>query len=317
MRAYFQLVLRYRGLVLALIVLASGAGLWGLRSAVISSSLGRLFLANSPAYEKYLDRIREFGSDEQLIIAFEEEDVLSADALRRLHSVTGRIAGIPQVATVRSILDNREVFRKTGKEGVEEVIEELASSPEKTEKARSKFLDDRFAAGIMLSADSHHGAVLITMPVEGSDSMEDTISLVDEILGIFAQQGYSPQRLHQAGGIAIVAEMMEQTHFNLERLFPMVCGLLILTVFSLFRKIWPVVISTGVAIIAVVWTMAIAVAIDPQLSIMMAAIPAVILIISFSDVIHLCSAYLLEMRETGDTTEAILRSAEDVGTACI
>ncbi len=127
MRAYFQLVLRYRGLVLALIVLASGAGLCGLRSAVISSSLGKLFLANSPAYEKYLDRIREFGSDEQLIIAFEEEDVLSADSLQRLYSVTGRIAGIPQVATVRSILDNREVFRKTGKEGVKEIIEELAS----------------------------------------------------------------------------------------------------------------------------------------------------------------------------------------------
>ena len=110
---------------------------------------------------------------------------------------------------------------------------------------------------------------------------------------------------------------MKQTHFNLERLFPVVCLLLVLTVYVLFRKLWPALVSTSIAIVAVIWTMGIAVWLDPEVSIMLAAIPAVILIISFSDVIHLCSAYLLELGKTNDKTEAILRSAEDVGKACI
>ena len=110
---------------------------------------------------------------------------------------------------------------------------------------------------------------------------------------------------------------MKQTHFNLERLFPVVCLLLILTVYALFRKLWPALVSTSIALVAVIWTMGIAVWLDPEVSIMLAAIPAVILIISFSDVIHLCSAYLLELGKSSDKTEAILRSAEDVGKACV
>ena len=317
MRAYFKFVLRHRIPVLILITLISAAGMWSLRNAKISSSLGKLFLANSPAYDQYLARVEEFGSDEQLVIAFEEEDVLSADSLRRLHLVTRAIRKENGVARVMSLLDNEKVFAKSRKGGIEALIEELRGSREKTEAARAELLSDRFTGNILLSRDSHHSAVLITTLADGTHDMEDSISWVEKIHKVFIEQGYKEENLHRAGGIAIVSEMMKQTHFNLKRLFPIVCLLLVLTVYILFRRIWPAVVSTSIAILAVIWTMGIAVAIDPEVSIMLAAIPAVILIISFSDVIHLCSAYLLEMKETGDTTEAILRSAEDVGKACV
>ena len=317
MRAYFKFVLRHRIPVLILITLISAAGMWSLRNAKISSSLGKLFLANSPAYDQYLARVEEFGSDEQLVIAFEENDVLSADSLRRLHLVTRAIRKENGVARVMSLLDNEKVFAKSRKGGIEALIEELRGSREKTEAARAELLSDRFTGNILLSRDSHHSAVLITTLADGTHDMEDSISWVEKIHKVFIEQGYKEENLHRAGGIAIVSEMMKQTHFNLKRLFPIVCLLLVLMVYILFRRIWPAVVSTSIAILAVIWTMGIAVAIDPEVSIMLAAIPAVILIISFSDVIHLCSAYLLEMKETGDTTEAILRSAEDVGKACV
>ena len=317
MRAYFKFVLRHRIPVLVLITLISAAGMWSLRNAKISSSLGKLFLANSPAYDQYLARVEEFGSDEQLVIAFEENDVLSADSLIRLHLVTRAIRKENGVARVMSLLDNEKVFAKSRKGGIEALIEELRGSREKTEAARAELLSDRFTGNILLSRDSHHSAVLITTLADGTHDMEDSISWVEKIHKVFIEQGYKEENLHRAGGIAIVSEMMKQTHFNLKRLFPIVCLLLVLTVYILFRRIWPAVVSTSIAILAVIWTMGIAVAIDPEVSIMLAAIPAVILIISFSDVIHLCSAYLLEMKETEDTTEAILRSAEDVGKACV
>ena len=317
MRAYFQFVLRHRIPVLLLIALISAAGVWKLMDAKVSSSLGKLFLANSHDYDQYLSRVEEFGSDEQLIIAFEEEDVLNADSLRRLDMVSRALRKEPGVDRVMSLLDNQQVFRKSRKGGLEAHIQELSTSRDKTEAARAELLGDRFTGKILLSEDSRHGAVLITTKADGTHDMEDSISFVDKIQELFIQQGYKKEHLHQAGGIAIVSEMMKQTHFNLKRLFPIVCFLLILTVYALFRKLWPALVSTSIAVVAVTWTMAVAVAIDPEVSIMLAAIPAVILIISFSDVIHLCSAYLLELKKSGDKTEAILRSAEDVGKACV
>ena len=318
MRAYFKFVLRHRIPVLILIALISAAGVWSLLNGRISSSLGKLFLANSPTYDRYLDRVKEFGSDEQLVIAFEEDDVLSADSLHRLHRVTQAIRKETGVARVISLLDTGKVFASSGKDGIDARIKELSSSREKTEAARAELISDRFTGNILLSKDSRrHGAILITTMADGTHDMEDSISWVEKIRGVFIQAGYKAERLHLAGGIAIVSEMMKQTHFNMMRLFPIVCALLVLTVYLLFRRFWPALVSTSIAIVAVTWTMGVAVWIDPEISIMLAAIPAVILIISFSDVIHLCSAYLLELRKTSDKTEAILRSAEDVGKACV
>ncbi|MCH2579727.1 MAG: hypothetical protein MK133_00830, partial [Planctomycetes bacterium] len=271
MRGYFQFVIRHRIPALVIIALISGAGVWSLQNGKISSSLGKLFLADSPAYDHYLSRVEEFGSDEQLIIAFEEEDVLGADSLRRLLLATEAIRKAAGVARVMSLLDNEIVFAKSAKGGIEARIAELSGSREKTETTRATLLGDRFTGGILLSEDSRHGAVLITTLADGTNDMEDSISWVEGIHAIFLRQGYREENLHRAGGIAIVSEMMKQTHFNLKRLFPIVCLLLVLTVYILFRRIWPAVVATCIAILAVIWTMGIAVAIDPEVSIMLAA----------------------------------------------
>ena len=118
MRGYFQFVLRHRIPVLLLIALISVGGAWSLLNAKISSSLGKLFLANSPAYDQYLARVDEFGSDEQLIVAFEEEDVLAVDSLLRLEKVIRSLRKEPGVGRVMSLLDNRQVFKKSGEGGL-------------------------------------------------------------------------------------------------------------------------------------------------------------------------------------------------------
>ena len=67
MRGYFQFVIRHRIPALVIISLLSCAGVWSLQNGKISSSLGKLFLADSPAYDQYLARVEEFGSDEQSV----------------------------------------------------------------------------------------------------------------------------------------------------------------------------------------------------------------------------------------------------------
>ncbi|MBP47398.1 MAG: hypothetical protein CMH53_05625 [Myxococcales bacterium] len=50
---------------------------------------------------------------------------------------------------------------------------------------------------------------------------------------------------------------------------------------------------------------------------MQTAVPAVILIVGFSDIIHLYSAYLLELQAGQDQREAIIASSAEVGRACL
>ena len=63
-------------------------------------------------------------------------------------------------------------------------------------------------------------------------------------------------------------------------MFPIVCVVLLVVVWLMFRRLWPVFISGLVSFIGVLWTMAVAVLIDNEISIMHTMTPIVIAIAS-------------------------------------
>ena len=141
--------------------------------------------------------------------------------------------------------------------------------------------------------------------------------LIEGVLQCFESAGYSRDVVHQTGLIAVFAEVIKQTYFSIRTIFPFVAVVLLVTVWLLFRRLWPALIALGVALIGVIWTMGFAVLLDRQINILMGAVPAIVLIIAFSDIVHLCSAYLLELADNPDKERAILAAGEDVGRACL
>ena len=121
----------------------------------------------------------------------------------------------------------------------------------------------------------------------------------------------------RGGFPAAIAETISQAYRNLGQLFPASLAVLLGTVWLLFRRLWPVAITGLISLVAVVWTLGFTVLIDPQLSIMTTLVPGIVLIISFSDVVHLCSAYLNEISDGRPRDEALRSSGAEVGAACL
>ena len=318
MASYFQFVLRHRVLALVAMALVTAACAFALRDAYIGSSIAKLFLGESPDYTRYRALVERFGSDELLVVAYEDDDVLAPESLHRLQRVVARLVEIADIDRVQSLLDVRRVFLTGEDEFVDSFIAAMAADSELRAEALERVRSDRFASGTVLSHDGRSAAVIITLVDASQRSVESNVELIDRVIDAFVAEGHDPATLHRAGAIAVLAEVMAQTYFNISRLFPVVCVVLVLVVIVLFRSFWPVLISMGVAIVSVVWTMGIAVAFEPEVNILLASVPAVILIISFSDVIHLLSAYLLELDEPNRSQrDAIVASAQDVGFACV
>ena len=116
---------------------------------------------------------------------------------------------------------------------------------------------------------------------------------------------------------AVLAEIMNQSAYSITRVLPVSSLMLLLVVFLLFGRLWPAVVSGANALLAIIWTMGFSCAIDPQVTILLSVVPAVISIVSFADVIHLCSAYLLELKTHEEKEEAIVAACSDVGRACL
>ena len=302
MRAYFGFVLRHRVLVVVACLAVTALAGWSMSRATMASSLGELVLGDHPAYHRYIERVKQFGSDERLIIAFEEPDPSSPKVLGPLQEVVLRLQEMQEIARVDSVLSAMQLQNAVGGPSPTG-FDALASNP--------------LARDVVISADGQHMAVIIQLTPDQQRAMERTPAMVREIIDVFEEEGFDPARLHMGGIPAVLAEVQTQTAKNLAILLPVVAIMLLVTTLVLFRRMWPVFVTLMIGTLAIVWTMGFAIALDRQINIILAICPALILIIAFSDVVHLCSAYLLALSAGKQRDDAILDTASEVGTACL
>lgn len=317
MRTYIKLVIRFRLLILAMLFcITLGAG-YVISHGVFATSVAKLFLGNDPEYYKYQDRVSRFASDEVLIMAFEEENLLSVEHLNRLTRVVESIFNIEDVAHVESILKAQFVVVEGDTLHVRKYTEQALEHPDKAGELLEKLRTDEQYSGLFVSENGKHSALIVELTLDANRAAERGPLLVNEVWELFEREGYQPEKVHCVGMLASLSEILHQTELNIQQIFPFVCLILLIAVYIMFRRFWPVIITLVVSLIAVIWSVGFAVLLDPNISIFISMVPAVILIVATSDSIHLCSAYMLELGRGLEKREAILKSGSEVGAACL
>ncbi len=316
METYIRFVIRHRVAVLVFLAVLTGVAGWVLSQGVMATSLGTLFLGESPEYVRYKDRVAEFGGDNLIIIGYEASELLGADELDALERAVGRIRAMDDVSRVESVLDAAQIEGTDGTLRITNYATAARDRPAQAGALLDRLRADPLFRDLIVSADGRAGAVIVELPVDDARPVEREPRIVAGILDALQAEGFAAERLHRTGVVSLVAEVMHQAVVNITKIFPATALVLLFVVWLLFRRLWPALITSGVGAISVLWTMGFSVLLDRNINIMVALVPAVMLIVSFSDVIHLCSAYLLECDRTEDREEAILRAGTDVGRAC-
>ena len=324
MERFVDFVLKRRWVVIAVIAALTVAAGAIVAQATIASSIGKLFFGDAPIYLRYLDRIAEFGTDEVIVLGVEDVSVLDPETLDKVEEAVRGIRAFEPVQRVMSILDAQWIRGKAQKNGRVELktqsyASEARKDPSLARRAEllAKLQADPAASGLLVSGDGRQMIIVVELYPNPDRSAEEGPGLVGKCLDELVAAGFERSQLRRAGQTAAMAEMVKLTRTNLVAVFPLVGLVLLIVVWLLFRRLWPVAVSMGVSLIAVVWTMGIAVLLDKEISILHSITPIVILIVGFSDVIHLCSAYLLELSHGRGKMDAIVASAQDVGRACV
>ena len=318
MRGYVRFVVKNRLLVLATVGALLGLSLWSLSHGVISNSLGELFFGESPAFIRYQAIISEYGSDEAVIVGIEGLDLTQDADLVRLERVADRLIDVDQVGRVMSLANAQRVRGTEDGVHVDKWSTLIRKTPQSDRKALLKDLAaDKLSGGVVLSKDGSVTAIVIELTPDPARDVNSQPKLVEDVLAIIKAEGVPAGSVHIVGMPALMSEMMAATKQSMQVVFPFVAFVLLFTVWLLFRRLWPVMMSLGISVLAVIMMMGISVAIDPAISIMHSIAPTVILIVGFSDVIHLCSAYLLELQHGHDKDTSIENACSDVGRACV
>ncbi len=315
--AYFRFVLSHRGLVVGVVAVVTALSLWSASHAVFASSLQKMFFGESEAYDTYLVRVGEFGSEEINVFAFEDPDPFSEASLARLEGIVAELESLEDIERAYTLLDTQEIRGDSQTIDVRGYAQQLEDDRSQAARIREAILADEFAAGTVLSFDGNASAVVVEMVPDGARPAEVLPQLRLSILGVFDAAGIGGRDLRCAGLLVNVNASVEASYDSIQRILPFVALLLLIVVWLMFRRLWPALMSGGVSLIAVAWTFGFAVLLEPEVNVMISLVPAVILVVGFSDVVHLCSAYLLELEEGDSKEAAILRAAEDVGRACV
>jgi len=315
--AYIDWVVRHRVWVLLAILGISGLAGWSLRDAVIASEAKKLFFGDNPAYHTYVERTRTFANDEIILVGVRVDDPFAPDTLRKLARAADAIEGQPFVARVDSLAGAQLIRGSAGLLRVDRVAELVDAEPERAEEVRRAIGDDPLYRDLVVSPDGEAVAVVVELTVDPARRAEETPAMLDAIVDAVTAAGFPSADVYPAGLHAVSAECIALARETLMVLTPVVFGLLMVMVFILFKRMWPVVVTGAVALLGTLWTMGFAIAVDPQVNIMLSVVPAVILIISFSDVVHLCSAYVTLIGDGIARDEAIRAAGAEVGVACL
>ncbi len=311
----FRFVLRHRVAVLTICAAITVASLLGASRMVVASSIGGLFLGEVPEYAEYLERAAAFGNDEAFVVAYEADNPLDPAALDALQRAVDVIAAWPDVHSVTSLLDAVEV---TGEGGALSVVPyaNIARTLGGQEARRQLLADPRYA-GTVLAEDGSAAALLVELTVDPLRPVERGPRLVGDALQALEAAGFAREGLHRAGDPAVVAEVMEESYRSVGTLFPLSGLALLAVVLLLFGRLAPAVMAMGIGLISVAWTVGFNSILSREFSIFAAMVPAVVLTVAFSDIVHLWSAYIIELRSGKPKEEAIVAISREVGAACI
>ena len=314
---YFRFVLSHRAFVVGVIGVLTAISLWSASHGVVASSLEKMFFGDSPAYTRYVERIEQFGTEEVNAFGFEEARPLDPEALNRLERLVDRLDDHPEIDRVYSLLDAQEIRSDATTLSIERYSERARRSPTESPEILEALCSDRFAAGLVIAADGGSTALMVEIKPDSNRPAEALPALRQAIMDAFEAEGFSLDDVRSAGTMVNINASVEATNYSIQRIFPYVIVVLLFAVWLMFRRLWPALMSSIVSLIAVAWTIGFAVFIENEINVMISLVPVVILVVGFSDVVHLCSAYLLELGNGLSKDDAILRSAEDVGRACV
>ena len=313
---YIRWVLGHRIAVLVFCGLVSALSLTVVKDGVFASSLVKLFLGDSPDYRRFQQLSEEFGSGDLIFVAIQDSVTFTPDGWERLERAAERIVEMDAFAEASTIADADFI------ESIDEmlVVEPYRGAVENQTKSLSELRrtaqGDQFLRGSLVSDDLQ--SVMMVLEVDSTQDLPVEVfpNILDRVFEIFKQEGFERSQLHLAGFKPDTVEATFQARFSIETIFPITSLVLSAVVFFLFGQFWPVIATSGVGIVAILWTLAFTIFFDPEINLMLAMIPAVMMVVSFSDVVHLCSSYLLELQNGLSKERAILKSSSEVGLAC-
>lgn len=273
----------------------------------------QFFPKGDPDLEFFKDFIADFEADDNfLIVAVEREaGVFEQDFLNDFHDLTVKLKSVPYVIESQS-LTKFEYPIKTPF-GLTTIPAIHRDQPEKYADDKKKILEDERFVYNLISEDAT--ALSVFLKTEPEVLLEESTAIMDGVESLVSS--YDFDDYHVLGRAYFTKELVEMQlrEILVSGFFSIL--LVGLIMFYIFRRPIGIIIalsSVGLGMLIFMGFMGLA---GRELSMMSALYPVLMIIVGTSDVIHIMSKYIDELRKGYDKTTAINTTIREIGMATL
>ncbi len=316
MKLFARYLIRWQWIVVVILVGVTGAALYGMTRLRVDPSNERLFPRQSEDARVYQHFLATFGSDEDILVAFHDpqHSLLAPEGLDAVRRLTQALAELAHVATVHSLTQAQDMtqLRLTPFGiAVPRLIPDEMLTTEQVEAIRR----NEQVIGTLLSADLHTAGILVVPDDVGmAASVRETwIAAVRTVAAQYAGHG---RQTYVAG---TPLERSDVTHYiqrDQRRIIPLVFLVLLGATYSIYRVKRFAVLSLLCVLLSLIWTMGSVGFVGIPLNVITSLLPAVIMVVSVSVVIHLVNQFIDEVEDGSSGAVAVENAVGHVGTAC-
>ena len=338
-------ILSHRALVLFIFAVITAVTGWGSTRVPIKASILEGLMTNHDRHAAYTAQVRHLGgsSDDMLYIATKEGDELfTAKTLDAIRVAANDMRELPFVARVLSItdvprFDTTEPTSRLQRAFRNAIRSKLAAGdidsipipksrlkliwPESARRGQvdlSKVQSEMKQHPIarrLLSRDGNAQVMLVWL--DSSLRHRPSSGVRRQLEAILKSHGLGREESHFAGTLVVQDWMFDEVLRTLQVVLPVTALLVSLLTMWVFHRLSYVFLTLVIAAVAATWSVGITAWIFGEITLLVAAVPALVMVISTADTIHLVSAYVAELVEGKTREVAIQQVFKQVGGACV
>jgi uncharacterized protein len=266
----------------------------------LEQSIESLYALDDPHLLDYRQSKSLFGGDEFVIVVYDDPEVLTADGLAGVRTLSEQLSQVPGVQS-KSTQNLADVLEPANIPWLVRPLFQLR---------RDKLVE--LSRGILIGADQRTTGIVLRLVPEDKDKpsipRDETIREVRRLA-----EAHNPPAF-VVGEPVLVHDMFEYVDQDGQRLFYASLLLLGLVIFALFRSIRWVVLSIMLVAATVAWTKAILVLCEMRLSMVSSMLNSLVTIVGIATVMRVM-VYYREQRAVYEPIEAFHKTIVELSPA--
>ena len=309
-------VLKYRWLLLSALIVCSAYMAFEASKVKLSYDFARAIPTDHPKYQQYLDFKKTFGEDGNLLtIGFQSDSFFSVknfSANQQLQEVIQKINGVEDIISVE-----RAVYLARNDSSSKLVATRIFPSEIKDQKEldslKHVFLSLPFYRGLIYNptTNAYLMGIRINKEILGSKERERTVGEIEAAATCFSKE--TKLDLHLSGLPLIRTNVAIKIANEMKWFLLGSLALSALILFIFFRSLSTVMLSLGVVIIGVVYSLASIHMLGYKITLLTALIPPLIVVIGIPNCIYFLNKFHASYIKTGDKEQSIVDMISKMG----